>query len=217
MRWFMFPLVLGLLASSVLFSALCLILMASPQLPGGLTWTVMPDYRVWIIPLASGSTSIGIVTDASMHSFNEMNLFERALSWLHRYEPQCAEEIEQHRTQIQDFRVMKDYSYSCEQVFSADRWCLVGEAAVAIDPLYSSGGDLIAIGNGLTCDLVNRSLDGQDIEELAVAHNQMVSQTPSHWAMLKAAKILPICVQLAQNQKSVKANQLKVRPRPRET
>jgi flavin-dependent dehydrogenase len=132
-----------------------------------------PGYWVWIIPLASGSTSIGIVTDASMHPFEEMNLFDRALDWLHRHEPQCAEEVEQHRDQIQDFRVMKDYSYSCEQVFSEDRWCLVGEAAVAVDPLYSSGGDLIAIGNGLTCDLINRSLNGEDVEDLAAAHNQI--------------------------------------------
>jgi len=96
-----------------------------------------PGYWVWLIRLASGSTSVGIVTDASMHSFEDMNLFERALAWLHEHEPQCAEEIERHRSEIQDFRVMKDYSYSCEQVFSGERWCLVGEAGVALDPLYS--------------------------------------------------------------------------------
>ena len=31
-------------------------------------------YWVWLIRLASGSTSVGIVTDANMHSFDEMNL-----------------------------------------------------------------------------------------------------------------------------------------------
>jgi hypothetical protein len=68
---------------------------------------------------------------------------------------------------------MKDYSYSSEQVFSGDRWCLVGEAAVAIDPLYSSGGDMIAIGNGLTCDLISRELEGEDIQERADGHSQL--------------------------------------------
>jgi flavin-dependent dehydrogenase len=130
-------------------------------------------YWVWIIPLASGSTSIGIVTDANMHNFDEMNRFERALAWLHAHEPQCAAEVEKHQEKMQDFRVMKDYSYSCEQVFSGDRWALVGEAAVAIDPLYSSGGDLIAIGNGLTCDLIHRDLAGEDIMDLAVGHSQL--------------------------------------------
>ncbi len=130
-------------------------------------------YWVWIIPLASGSTSIGIVTDASMHNFDEMNRFERALTWLHAHEPQCAAEVERHKERIMDFRVMKDYAYSCEQVFSGDRWCLVGEAAVAIDPLYSSGGDLIAIGNGLACDLISRHLAGKDVSDLAEGHSQL--------------------------------------------
>jgi flavin-dependent dehydrogenase len=130
-------------------------------------------YWVWIIPLSSGSTSIGIVSDANMHSFEDMNLFERALAWLHEHEPQCAEDIERHRDAVQDFRVMKDYAYSCEQVYSGDRWSLIGEAAVAIDPLYSSGGDLIAIGNGLTRDLIDRSLNGEDIEERAAGHSQL--------------------------------------------
>lgn len=130
-------------------------------------------YWVWLIPLASGSTSIGIVSDANMHAFEDMNLFDRALAWLHEHEPQCAEEVERHRDTLQDFRVMKDYAYSCEQVFSGDRWCLVGEAAVAIDPLYSSGGDLIAIGNGLTCDLIDRYLNGEDVEERAAGHSQL--------------------------------------------
>jgi 2-polyprenyl-6-methoxyphenol hydroxylase-like FAD-dependent oxidoreductase len=132
-----------------------------------------PGYWVWLIPLSSGSTSVGIVTDASMHPFEEMNRFERAMAWLHVHEPQCAQAVEEYPDKIQDFRVMKDYSYSCEQVYSDERWCLTGEAAVAIDPLYSSGGDLIAVGNGLVCDLITRDLDGEDIEDRAIAHNQL--------------------------------------------
>jgi flavin-dependent dehydrogenase len=140
-----------------------------------------PGYWVWLIRLASGSTSVGIVTDAKMHNFEEMNLFERALNWLHEHEPQCAEEIEHHRNKIQDFRVMKDYSYSCEQVFSEDRWCLVGEAGVALDPLYSPGSDLIAIGNGLASDLVCRSLDGEDVQGRALVHGKLFLSLANIW------------------------------------
>jgi flavin-dependent dehydrogenase len=140
-----------------------------------------PGYWVWLIRLASGSTSVGIVTDASMHSFDEMNRFERALAWLHEHESQCAAEIERHLDSIQDFRVMKDYSYSSEQVFSGDRWCLVGEAGVALDPLYSPGSDLIAIGNGLACDLICRNLDGEDIGGRAVVHDKLFLSLASIW------------------------------------
>jgi flavin-dependent dehydrogenase len=140
-----------------------------------------PGYWVWLIPLASGSTSIGIVTDAKMHAFEEMNLFERALTWLHQHEPQCAAVIEQHREKIQDFRVMKDYSYSCEQVFSAERWCLTGEAGVFLDPFYSPGSDIIAISNGLICDLISRNLDGEDIEGRAQVHDRLFLSLTGIW------------------------------------
>ncbi len=138
-------------------------------------------YWVWLIPLASDAISIGIVTDASIHSFDAMNRFDRALAWLHEHEPQCAAAVAEHASTLQDFRVMKDYSYSCEQVYSHERWCLTGESAVAIDPLYSSGGDLIAIGNGLVCDLINRSLDGEDVEERAAGHSQLFLTLANVW------------------------------------
>jgi hypothetical protein len=39
-------------------------------------------YWVWIIPLASGATSIGIVADPQFHPYAEFNTFERAMQWL---------------------------------------------------------------------------------------------------------------------------------------
>jgi len=132
-----------------------------------------PGYWVWLIPLASGSMSIGIVTDARMHRFDEMNRFDRALAWLHEHEPQCAEAIEPYREQMQDFRVLRNYAYGCEQVFSDRRWCLAGESGVFLDPFYSPGMDLIAIGNDLITDLIVHALDGEDVEERAAIHNQI--------------------------------------------
>lgn len=132
-----------------------------------------PGYWVWLIPLASGSMSIGIVTDARMHRFDEMNRFDRAMAWLHEHEPQCAQVIEPYRDQVQDFRVLRNYAYGCEQVFSDQRWCLAGESGVFLDPFYSPGMDLIAIGNGLITDLLNHALDGEDVEERAAIHNQI--------------------------------------------
>lgn len=140
-----------------------------------------PGYWVWLIRLASGSTSIGIVTDPDVHPFTGMNRLERAMSWLHEHEPQCARELERHGDVVQDFRVMKDYAYSSEQVFSDERWCLAGEAGVFLDPLYSPGLDLIAIGNGLITDIVCAALDGEDVEERAAIHNQMFLTIAEGW------------------------------------
>lgn len=140
-----------------------------------------PGYWVWLIPLGSGSISIGIVTDADMHPFEEINRFERAMAWLYKHEPQCAEAIEEHLDKIQDFRVMKDYCFSSEQVYSDERWCLTGEAGVFLDPFYSPGSDLIAISNGLICDLITRELDGEDIEDQAAIHNRLLLILNDSW------------------------------------
>lgn len=145
-----------------------------------------PGYWVWLIPLASGSISIGIVADAQTHAFAGFNRFDRAMDWLRAHEPQCAAAVEQHLDKIQDFRVMKDYAYGCEQVYSGDRWCLTGEAGVSIDPLYSSGGDLMAISNGLITDIIGADLRGEDPEDVAdraLGHNQLYLVMADVWLL----------------------------------
>ena len=139
-------------------------------------------YWVWLIRLASGSTSIGIVADAQSHPFSGFNRLDRAIAWLREHEPQCADVIEQHRDKIQDFRIMGNYSYSCQQVFSGDgRWCLTGEAGLFLDPLYSPGLDLIAISNRLVTDLITRSLDGEDVQARAAVHDRLFLSTAQIW------------------------------------
>ena len=118
-------------------------------------------YWVWLIPLASGSTSIGIVADHSIHPFKQINRRERALSWLRKHEPQCAEAISEDK--ILDFRVLRRYAHRCKQVFSTDRWCITGEAGVFTDPFYSLGSDLIAISNIFITNLIVRELAGENI------------------------------------------------------
>lgn len=141
-------------------------------------------YWVWIIPLASGSTSIGIVADPELHPFNKISTFEKTLNFLKSYEPQCAAEVIKHQHLLQDFRAMKDYAYSCQKVYSSDRWCLTGEAGVSIDPLYSSGGDLMAISNGLITDLIERDHRGEDVGVLAGIHDQVYLLISDMWLLI---------------------------------
>ena len=124
-------------------------------------------YWVWLIPLATGSTSIGIVADPRIHPLNTFNSVEKSFAWLEEHEPECAEAIESHREKVQDFLAIKKMSRGSKQVFSVDRWGLVGEAAAFLDPFYSPGSDFIAIGNTMVGKLIEEDFAGKSISHLA--------------------------------------------------
>ena len=124
-------------------------------------------YWVWLIPLASGSTSIGIVADPRIHPLNTYNRLDKAITWLQHNEPECAAAIEPHLDKVQDFLAIKNMSRGSRQVYSVDRWGLVGEAAAFLDPFYSPGSDFIAIGNTMVGKLIEEDLAGRSITHLA--------------------------------------------------
>ena len=123
-------------------------------------------YWCWLIPLATGSISIGIVADPRFHEFRDMKDRDGAIEWLKRHEPQLGNAIDGRRDQIEDFHGIEDFAYSCERVFSPDRWCLTGVAGVFADPFYSPGSDFIAQGNTFITDIVTRDLGGEDARAL---------------------------------------------------
>jgi flavin-dependent dehydrogenase len=140
-------------------------------------------YWVWLIRLAPGPISIGIVADPRFHPFEEMNEFDRAFAWFRKHEPQLAKALENRLDEVQDFLVVEDFSYSSSQVFSMDRWCLAGEAAAFQDPLFSPGSDMIAYLNSFSGDLITRELDGEDVEERLDFYNFFFTQLmePGLW------------------------------------
>jgi flavin-dependent dehydrogenase len=122
-------------------------------------------YWVWLIPLGSGSTSLGIVGDATLHPYDRLNRFQKALDWLRCHEPQCARVAEEDRDHglVEDFLALRHYAHGCARVYSKDRWLLTGEAGVFTDPFYSPGSDFIGISNGYITDLITRERRGEDI------------------------------------------------------
>jgi flavin-dependent dehydrogenase len=129
-------------------------------------------YWVWLIPLASGSHSVGIVADPAYHALDRMDTFERAMDWLAEFQPRLWDELDPRRGKLQDFAFFRRFSYDCERVFSADRWALAGEAGRFLDPFYSPGSDFIAIGNTYIAELIARDRDGKPL----AAHTQIYEQ-----------------------------------------
>lgn len=120
-------------------------------------------YWVWIIPLVSGKTSIGIVADPQFHAFDKINRFDKAMNWLAENEPQCHEMLKVHEEALLDFKILRHYSHGSGQVYSENRWAVTGESGYFLDPLYSPGTDFIAINNGWVEDLILRELREESI------------------------------------------------------
>ena len=132
-----------------------------------------PGYWVWLIPLASGAHSIGIVADQATHPIESFDSFDKALQWLRRHQPLLAADLAGKQAQLQDFNVCRHFSHDCQQLFSPERWALTGEAGVFLDPFYSPGGDFIAIANTYITTLIARDLNGEPLSLYTRMYEQL--------------------------------------------
>lgn len=131
-------------------------------------------YWVWLIPLSSGSHSVGIVADPAIHPLDTMDTFDKAMDWFRTYQPLLFDELDGKRHLLQDFAFFKRFSYGCKQVYSADRWALTGEAGLFLDPFYSPGSDFIAISNTYITELVAMDRRGERLGARTQVFDQLL-------------------------------------------
>jgi flavin-dependent dehydrogenase len=174
--------------------------MAEPGLRRFSTNHLMGEgYWVWLIPLSSGSISIGIVADPRFHAFDEFDTLEGALAWFGRHEPQLADALRDRVDDVEDFLKIESFAHGCERVFSPERWALSGESGVFLDPFYSPGSDFIAMANTHVADLIERDLAGEPIAERAEVFNRvflgmfdaiLTSVYNDHYAAFGSAQVM---------------------------
>jgi flavin-dependent dehydrogenase len=128
-------------------------------------------YWVWLIPLSSGSTSIGIVADDNYHDLSTYNNIDKAMTWLGEHQPLCAEKIRPYLGKIQDFKFLKNFAHDAKQVYSNKRWFLTGEAGSFLDPFYSPGSDIIGISNTFVSNIIEASEKGEDTNGMSFILN----------------------------------------------
>lgn len=141
-----------------------------------------PGYWVWLIPLGSGCTSVGIVADQALHPLSSYNTYDKALDWLRRHEPECAVACAG-AGEPMDFLVLRHFSHDCPQVFGK-RWSLAGECGMFLDPFYSPGSDFIAMGNTLATDLILREFKGEDTSLRSELYNRLLQTFFRNWLSL---------------------------------
>jgi flavin-dependent dehydrogenase len=127
-------------------------------------------YWIWLIPLSTNATSIGIVAHEKFHSFESYHTYEKACQWLKKNEPILASCLT--KKTPKKFMKMPKYSYASEQVFSFERWACVGDAATFPDPFYSPGTDFIGFANSSIVDMIKVDRQGQLTEKIVKSTNR---------------------------------------------
>jgi 2-polyprenyl-6-methoxyphenol hydroxylase-like FAD-dependent oxidoreductase len=105
----------------------------------------------WVIPL-HGRTSLGLVYDPQRVPRHEVDTPEKMIAWVCRRFPLFAEDLPQRP--LVAAGSFADFALDGAHTLSERRFALVGEAGRFSDPLYSPGGDLIALYNTLVCDAI---------------------------------------------------------------
>jgi flavin-dependent dehydrogenase len=108
-------------------------------------------YWFWVIPL-HGKTSLGLVYDSAVVSAKEVSTPEKLVAWICREHPLFARDLPRRR--VLQHSGFASFAFDGGQTISASRWALTGESCRFSDPLYSPGGDLIAIYNTLITDAI---------------------------------------------------------------
>ncbi|MDX1493989.1 MAG: FAD-dependent oxidoreductase [Longimicrobiales bacterium] len=129
-------------------------------------------FWIWIIPLPSGVTSVGVVADRDAVSDFHPNGYDDLLTWIEGRDPRLYHELQGTSPVDGDFHVA-DADAFVARSFDERRLAVVGGAACFVDVLYSPGADLIALGNTLLVDLVRRDLEDGRIAGACAAANRI--------------------------------------------
>ena len=112
---------------------------------------------LWVIRLGDGSTSIGLVSDPKRYRPTSL---DETLALIARLEPECAAAIFDAGDPF-GFAARGWTAFRRETLLDDDRVLAVGDAAAFLDPMYSSGLDLMVIAAELGLPLLLADLDGQ--------------------------------------------------------
>ena len=160
-------------------------------------------YWAWLIPLASGAHSVGIVFDTTLHPIETLNSFEKTMIWLGKHQPQLHRDLQAKRDKLLDFAFLKRFSHGSKQVFSGkQRWALTGEAGVFLDPFYSPGSDFIAISNTFITEMIVLDRDKGPVQMVAGMYDQiffslyrnMLPIFVGQYKMFADAQVMPVKV-----------------------
>jgi len=139
-------------------------------------------YWIWIIPLPSGNTSIGLVTNDEYYNYVDYASSEKLVRWMIKHEPELGSDVQ--NREFVDFRAIKSYAYSTKQLFSIKKWACVGDAALFPDPFYSPGINIIGFENTMITKMIEldyeSKLENNTVKrynDYIIAYNEWLIET----------------------------------------
>ena len=121
-----------------------------------------PGYWIWGIPLASPNwqrlISMGITFRPDVFPHHPMRSLEDFLTVVDQQHPALGTMVRS--GQVLDTNVYHEYLYWADRVYAIDGWFLVGDAARAVDPLYSNGISLTTVQVQQISAMIQRQRDG---------------------------------------------------------
>jgi 2-polyprenyl-6-methoxyphenol hydroxylase-like FAD-dependent oxidoreductase len=117
---------------------------------------------IWCIPMEDGDKelmSIGIVCRTDTFDSTPIRNLKQFLEFVEDEHPHLCELIRSGR--VVDTNSYCDYMYEATQVYSPDRWFLVGDSADTSDPLYSTGLLMVSIQCCQISSMIGRDLEGK--------------------------------------------------------
>lgn len=140
----------------------------------------------WVIPLANGRTSIGLVYDKNLLEIPGSGPMEPRYGDFLRAQPGLRELLAKARPVDGEFMAYGHLPYRSRRYMDRG-WGLLGDAAAFIDPFYSPGLDHAVISAFATARIVGDDLegtvDGAGLDGLIAEHNSQFCRSYDRWLL----------------------------------
>ena len=138
----------------------------------------------WMIPLANGNTSIGLVYNKDLYEPPEGSTLRQRYERFVRQTPGLRDLVQDAEIDESDFMALSHLPYVADQ-YMGEGWALVADAAAFIDPYYSPGLDHACISIYATARILEGHLSGQlagdELSERMRVHNEDFLRSYDRW------------------------------------
>ena len=138
----------------------------------------------WVIPLAGGETSIGIVYDKKLFSPPTQGRAIDSYRELVKQEPGLRELVAEATLDSEDFHLLGHLAYRTSE-YAGKGFALVGDAAAFMDPYYSPGLDQAGLTTYGTARIIEEDLTGaldeSQLEAVLKRHNEESYLSYDRW------------------------------------